>query len=160
MQIAEGHIVDIEYTLTRDTGEKIDESEEGKPFSYLHGKNNIVPGLEKELTGRSVGDFINLKVEPENGYGEVKAELIQDVPRSAFNEVKSIEIGMQFQVSSDDGQDKLVTITDIQEATVTVDGNHPLAGETLIFDVRIKNIRLATEEELKCGYAQGKCGCC
>lgn len=160
MKIADGHVVDIEYTLTNDTGEKIDESEKGKPFSYLHGRNNIVPGLEKELTTKSVADFINVKVDPENGYGEVKAELIQDVPRSTLNEVKSIEIGMQFQASSDDGQDKLVTITDIQEATVTVDGNHPLAGETLIFDVRIKNIRLATEEELKCGYAQEKCGCC
>ena len=160
MKIAEGHVVGIEYTLTNDAGEKIDESEGGKPFSYLHGKNNIVPGLEKELTTRSVGDFINVKVEPENGYGEVKAELIQEVPRSTFDEVKSIEIGMQFQTNNDDGENQLVTITDIQEATVTVDGNHPLAGETLTFDVRIIDIRLASEEELKCGYAQEKCGCC
>ena len=160
MKITEGHVVNIEYTLTNVAGEKIDNSEEGKPFAYLHGKNNIVPGLEKELTGKSVGDLINVTVKPEDGYGEIKAELIQEVPRNAFDEVKSIEIGMQFQANDDDGQNQLVTITDIQEATVTVDGNHPLAGETLIFDARIENIRLASEEELKCGYAQGKCGCC
>ena len=155
MQIADSCVVSIHYTLTNSEGQTIDKSDETSPFAYLHGKNNIVPGLETELTGKSVGDSLKVTVEPEKGYGEVNPELVQEVPRSAFDEVESIEVGMQFQASEDDGQSQLVTITDIQETTVTVDGNHPLAGETLTFDVKIEEIRPASKEELEHGHAHG-----
>ena len=160
MQIAESCVVSIHYTLNNSEGDTIDKTEDSTPFDYLHGKNNIVPGLEAELTGKSVGDSLQVTVNPENGYGPVNQELIQEVPRSAFDNVGSIEIGMQFQTEDDNGQKQLVAITDIKQDTITVNGNHPLAGKTLIFNVQIESIRRATEEELECGQVNGKCGCC
>ena len=160
MQIADSCVVSIHYTLNNSEGDTIDETEDSTPFDYLHGKNNIVPGLEAELTGKSVGDSLQVTVYPENGYGPINQELIQEVPRSAFDKIGSIEIGMRFQTEDDNGHNQLVSITDIKEDTVTVNGNHPLAGETLIFDVRVEDIRRATDEELECGQINGKCGCC
>jgi len=157
MQITENCVVSIRYTLTNSEGESI---EENASMDYLHGNNNIVPGLETELTGKSIGNSLKVTVTPETGYGKINPELIQKIPRSAFDGVDSMKVGNRFQASNDDGQSQLVTIIGIQETTVTVDGNFPLAGQTLIFDVHIEDIRLATEEELKCGYVQGKCGCC
>ena len=157
MQITDGCVVSIHYTLTNSEGESI---EENASMDYVHGNNNIVPGLETELTGKSIGNSLKVTVTPETGYGKINPELIQKVPRSAFDGVDSIKVGDRFQASDDDGQSQLVTIIEIQETTVTVDGNFPLAGQTLIFDVHIEDIRLATEEELKCGNVQGKCGCC
>ncbi len=157
MQITENCVVSIRYTLTNSEGETI---EENASMDYLHGNNNIVPGLETELTGKSIGNSLKVTVTPETGYGKINPELIQKIPRSAFDGVDSMKVGNRFQASNDDGQSQLVTIIGIQETTVTVDGNFPLAGQTLIFDVHIEDIRLATEEELKCGYVQGKCGCC
>ena len=157
MQITDSCVVSIHYTLTNSEGETI---EENASMVYLHGNNNIVPGLETELTGKSIGNSLKVTVTPETGYGKINPELIQKVPRSAFDGVDSIKVGDRFQACDDDGQSQLVTIIEIQETTVTVDGNFPLAGQTLIFDVHIEDIRLATEEELKCGNVQGKCGCC
>ena len=160
MQINDSCVVSIHYSLNNSEGDTIDKTADSTPFDYLHGKNNIVLGLEAELTGKSVGDSLKVTVTPENGYGLVNQELIQEVPRSAFNNIGSIEIGMRFQTEDDNGQNQLVSITDIKEDTVTVNGNHPLAGETLIFDVRVEGIRRATEEELECGQINRKCGCC
>ena len=160
MQINDSCVVSIHYSLNNSEGDTIDKTADSTPFDYLHGKNKIVPGLEAELTGKSVGDSLKVTVNPEDGYGLVNQELIQEVPRSAFNNIGSIEIGMRFQTEDDNGQNQLVSITDIKEDTVTVNGNHPLAGETLIFDVRVEGIRRATEEELECGQINRKCGCC
>lgn len=157
MQITDSCVVSFNYTLTNSEGETI---EENASMDYLHGNNNIVPGLETELTGKSVGDSLKVTVTPETGYGKINPELIQKVPRSAFDGVDSIKVGDRFQAGDDDGQSQLVTIVETQETTVTVDGNFPLAGQTLIFDVHIEDIRIATEEELKCGHVQGKCECC
>ena len=155
MQITDSCVVSIHYTLTNSEGETI---EENASMDYLHGNNNIVPGLETELTGKSVDDSLKVTVTPETGYGKVNPELIQKVPRSAFDGVDSIKVGDRFQASDDDGQSQLVTIIEIQETTVTVDGNFPLAGQTLIFDVRIEEIRPASKEELEHGHAHGPGG--
>ena len=154
MQITEDCIVSIQYSLTTAKGDVIDKTEVGKAFSYVHGKNEILPHLEKELYSKSVGDFIKVTIDPENGYGLVNPKLIQEVTSNNFDEAEPIKIGMQFQTNNDDGQDQIVSITDIKENTVTVNGNHPLAGETLTFDVRIEDIILPPEQ------GKGKCGCC
>ena len=157
MQVTDNCVISIHYTLTNSEGETIEKS---ASMDYLHGNNNIIPGLETELTGKSVGDSLKVTVTPETGYGKINPKLIQKVPRSAFDGVNSIKVGDRFQASDDDAQNQLVTIIGIQETTVTIDGNFPLAGQTLIFDVHIEDIRIATEEELKYGHVQGKCGCC
>lgn len=158
MQIAENMVVSIHYTLTNKAGEKVDSSvEHGEPMAYLHGHGNIVPGLENALTGKSAGDKFDVSVNPEDGYGEHHAELIQEVPREAFQGVDHLETGMQFQADTGAGP-RLFTITKIEGDTVTVDGNHPLAGEVLNFAIEVTAVRAASEEELEHGHVHGEGG--
>lgn len=158
MKIAENMVVSIHYTLTNKAGETIDSSvEHGEPLAYLHGQGNIVPGLENALVGKAVGDKFDVSVNPEEGYGEHTAELVQEVPREAFQGVEELEPGMQFQADSGAGP-RLFTITQIEGDTVTVDGNHPLAGEVLNFAIEVTDMRVATDEELQHGHAHGEGG--
>ena len=157
MQIADNKIVLIHYTLTNLDGEVMDSSAGAEPLAYLHGKGNIVPGLEKELVGKQAGDKINVEVSPEEGYGEINEELIQEVDRAAFDGVDSIEVGMRFMAQTAWGQQPVV-VTAVSEETVTVDGNHPLANQTLKFDVEVMEVRDASEEELEHGHAHGEGG--
>ena len=156
MQISENTVVAFHYTLTNNAGETIDSSlQRGEPLSYLHGHGNIIPGLEKALLGKSSGDKLNVTVTPEEGYGERHDQLIQDVPASAFDGADgNLQPGMQFQAETEAGP-RLFTITAVEGDQVTVDGNHPLAGETLTFDVEITDVREATEEEQSHGHAHG-----
>lgn len=156
MQISENTVVAFHYTLTNNAGETIDSSlQRGEPLSYLHGHGNIIPGLEKALLGKSSGDKLNVTVTPEEGYGERHDQLIQDVPASAFDGADgNLQPGMQFQAETEAGP-RLFTITAVDGDQVTVDGNHPLAGETLTFDVEITDVREATEEEQSHGHAHG-----
>ena len=146
MQIAQNAVVSFHYTLTNNEGEVLDSSEGREPLAYIHGAGNIVPGLEKELDGKTSGDELKVAVSPEEGYGEVQEALVQEVPREAFQGVEDIEAGMQFQAQTQGGP-LMVTVTKVEGDTVTVDGNHPLAGETLNFDVQITNVREASAEE-------------
>jgi FKBP-type peptidyl-prolyl cis-trans isomerase SlyD len=155
MTIKENSAVSFHYTLTDDAGQQIDSSAGQDPLAYLHGAGNIIPGLENALEGKAVGDQLNVAVSAEEGYGPVQQELIQDVPRSAFQGVESIEIGMQFEAQTGQGGAVPVTVTAVTEETVTVDGNHPLAGKSLNFDVTIEAVREATAEELEHGHVHG-----
>lgn len=157
MIISENSVVSFDYTLRNDAGDILDTSDGGQPLVYLHGHNNIVPGLEKAMDGKKVGEHFSVTVSPEEGYGESREELKQDVPRSAFEGIDPLEPGMRFQAESDIGP-MTVTVTAVSEETVSVDGNHPLAGETLNFVVEITDIRSATDEELEHGHAHGDGG--
>ena len=152
MQIAEQSVVSIHYTLTNDAGETLDTSDGREPLVYLHGAQNIIPGLENELTGKSVGDSFDVTIQPENAYGTVNPELVQTVPHSAFEGVEKVEPGMQFQARGDDGETQVITVTEVADSGVTVDGNHPLAGQVLNFSVRVEEVREATEDETTHGH--------
>lgn len=152
MKIDENCVVSFHYTLTNEAGEKLDSSEGQEPLAYLHGAGGIIPGLEKELAGKAAGDSLQVTVQPEEGYGVRMDELVQDVPRTAFQGVEAIEPGMQFQAQGSQGQVQLVTVAAVKEETVTVDANHPLAGEVLSFDVSIEDVREATAEEVEHGH--------
>ena len=157
MQISPNMVVSIDYTLTDDQGTVIDTSEGRGPLPYLAGAGNIIPGLEKALEGKAVGDKLQVKISPEEGYGERHEQMVQEVPRSAFQGVDNIEVGMQFHADSDHGPLPVV-VTAVSDETVTVDGNHPLAGENLNFDVTVVEIREASAEELEHGHVHGPGG--
>ena len=158
MTIKENSAVSFHYTLTDDEGQQLDSSAGKEPLAYLHGAGNIILGLENAMTGKSVGDSMTVAVSAAEGYGEVQTELIQEVPREAFQGVDSIEIGMQFEAQTGQGGAVPVTVTLVTDETVTVDGNHPLAGKDLNFDVTIADVREATAEELEHGHIHGPGG--
>ncbi len=153
MNIGEKCVVAFHYKLTNSDGEQLDSSEGQDPLKYLHGASNIVPGLENELEGKKAGDTLNVEVQPDEGYGQVNPQLVQKVPHSAFEGASEIKAGMQFQAQGPDGQAQLITVIEVSGDEVTVDGNHPLAGQVLHFDVTIENVREASKEELEHGHA-------
>lgn len=155
--IAKDTVVQFNYTLTDKDGKVLDQSN-GEPLAYLHGHHNIIVGLEKQMEGKSVGDKFVATIAPEDAYGEYIAEAVQEVPRVNFQGVDNIEAGMQFQSQTDDGHVMLVTVKEVNDDVVVVDGNHPLAGVELTFDVEIVDIRSATPEELEHGHAHGAGG--
>src|SRR5690606_3192497 len=158
MQIANDKVVAIHYTLTNTAGETLDSSvERGDPLTYLHGHGNIIPGLENALLGKAAGDKLNVEVAPGEGYGERHDQLIQQVPRSAFEGVDHLEPGMQCQAETGMGV-RLFTITEVGDDEVTNDGNHPLAGETLHFAEEITEVRDASAEEIEHGHVHGEGG--
>lgn len=151
MEITDGRVATIHYTLTDGSGQLIDKSAPDSPLSYLHGAGNIVPGLESALAGKRVGDNVSAEVPPEQGYGPRHEGMVQDVPRSAFPDIDAVQPGMQFEARTERGP-LLVTVTAIGSEHVTVDGNHPLAGKTLHFEVEVAGVREATEEESNQGH--------
>jgi FKBP-type peptidyl-prolyl cis-trans isomerase SlyD len=155
MQIARDAVVMIHYTLKNDAGEVLDSSAGHDPLAYLQGHGSIIPGLEAALEGKVVGDKVQATIAPENAYGLKEQGLIQQVPRRAFQ--GEVRAGMQFTAQTEAGP-RTVVITRVQGDMVTVDGNHPLAGETLHFDVEITEVRVATEEELAHGHVHGAGG--
>lgn len=157
MQIAERTVASFNYTLTNDAGEVIDSSAGRSPLAYLHGAGNIVPGLEKEMLGHSAGDVFNVLVAPEEGYGMPNPMMIQVVPKAAFQGVDELEVGMEFQAQTPQGPMSVV-IAKIEGDEVTVDGNHPLAGQTLHFAIEVTNVREASLEELTHGHVHGEGG--
>lgn len=152
--VANDTVVQFNYTLTNAEGEVLDQSR-GEPLAYLHGHHNIIPGLEKQMEGKSAGDKFKAVIAPADAYGEYLAEAVQEVPRANFQGVDSIEVGMQFQSQTDDGHVMLVTVKDVNDDAVVVDGNHPLAGVELTFDVEIVEVRAATADEIAHGHAHG-----
>jgi FKBP-type peptidyl-prolyl cis-trans isomerase SlyD len=157
MKIEQNKVGMINYSLTDSEGNLIDSSN-GLALAYLHGHSNLIPGLEKELEGKGTGDKFNANIPASEAYGEVEPNLIQEgVPKSMFQGVDNLEVGMRFEAQSEQGVHS-VEITDIQDETVTVDGNHPLAGKDLNFDIEVMGVRDATEEELEHGHAHGDGG--
>lgn len=158
MQVAKDKVVAIDYTLTNNQGQVIDSSQGKAPLAYLHGKGNIIPGLEKELEGKAVGDNLKVAIKPEEGYGMHDPKMVQAVPKTAFKGVPEIKAGMQFQAQGPGGQTRIVTVTKVEGDNVTVDANHPLAGQTLNFDVTVREVREASAEELSHGHVHGPGG--
>lgn len=153
MQIAEETVVSVEYVLKNEAGEVLDQAKPDKPLQYLHGAGNLIPGVEEALAGKASGDSLQVVVPPEKGYGARDERLVLQVPREQLPEGE-LEVGTQFQVQHDGGVG-VVTLTDIAGDQVTLDGNHPLAGETLHFDLSVVEVRSATTEELEHGHAHG-----
>jgi len=157
MKVSENAVVVIDYTLTDNEGEVIDSSEGAGPLAYLHGMGNIITGLEEALLGKEAGDNVNASIEPAKAYGERQEDMKQEVPKELFGGIDNIEVGMQFQ-SETDGGPVMVTVVAIGDEMITVDGNHPLAGVHLNFDVTIREVREASEEELEHGHVHGEGG--
>lgn len=157
MPIAQDDVVTIHYTLSDETDEVIDSSAGGEPLAYLHGHGNIIPGLERELAGKNVGDRLKVRVPAADGYGEYDRALVQQVPRRALKGIANLKVGMRVQAGTQHGQ-RPVTVTRIAGDMVTLDGNHPLAGRDLRFDVEITAVRAATAEELAHGHVHGDGG--
>jgi FKBP-type peptidyl-prolyl cis-trans isomerase SlyD len=158
MQVEQDKVVLFHYTLTNDAGEVLDSSAGSEPLAYLHGQGNIVAGLEKALDGKTTGDKLQVRVEPAEGYGDRDAALVRRVPRRSFGSVGNITPGMQFQAQLERGRTRVVTVTAVKGDMVTIDGNHPLAGQTLNFAVEITEVRDATPEELEHGHVHGHGG--
>ena len=153
MPIADNDVVAFHYTLKDDSGEVIDSSAGREPLAYLHGHGNIVPGLERELAGKSAGERLQVRVPAAQGYGEYDRALVQKVPRRALKGIANLRVGLRLQAGHE-----AVTVTQVAGDMVTLDGNHPLAGQTLNFDVEITTVRPATEEELAHGHVHGDGG--
>lgn len=153
MHIADNTVVTIDYKLTDPSGQVLDSSEDSEPLTYLHGSGVIVPGLEKALAGKQPGDAVSVTVGPEEAYGARDEDLVQSMPRNKFPE-GDVEIGMQFRAEEDDDAITF-TVVGLDDTTVTIDANHPLAGLTLAFDVKVVEVRAATAEELEHGHVHG-----
>lgn len=158
MQIAQNSVVSMHYTLKDDQGNILDSSVNASPLVYLHGAGNIIPGLENALIGKQSGDTLDVRVAPEEGYGLKIDDLIQEVPREMFQGVDTIEPGMTFQAQDQSGYIQQVTVTAVTDEVITVDSNHPLAGQHLNFNVSIVTVRPATEEEMAHGHVHGEGG--
>jgi len=157
MQIVKDKVVTINYTLRNDSKEILDSAQDGD-FAYLHGAENIIAGLEQALEGKSVDDELSVSIEPADGYGERNPDMTQVVPKEMFGADGDIEVGQQFHAASPEGQEIVVTVVAADDENITVDGNHPLAGVTLHFEVKIIEIRDASAEELEHGHVHGPGG--
>ena len=157
MKIADNHVVTLNYTLTDNDGQIIDQSQDGS-FAYLHGAQNIIPGLEKEITGKAVGDQFQVKVPPAEGYGERDENRVESVPRSMFPQDHDVEPGQVFHAQGPQGEMITVTVLEANAEEVKIDSNHALAGVELNFDVEIVDIRDAEQVELDHGHVHGPGG--
>src|SRR5678816_2566758 len=146
MQISKNKVATIDYTLTNPDGQVLDTSKGAQPLTYLHGVGGIIPGLENALEGKSKGEQVVVAIPPEQAYGQRNDQLVQEVPRKAFQGVQNIQPGMQFRAQGPQGQTQVVTVVGVQDDTIRVDANHPLAGVTLNFDVNVVDVREATQD--------------
>lgn len=156
MQIANDKAVLLNYTLKDTEGAVLESSVDADPLAYLHGHGNIIVGLEKELAGKAVGDKLEVTVVPAEAYGERSDDMVQVVDRSLF-EGMDVAPGIQFQAQTSQGV-QVVTVVSADDDEVTIDGNHPMAGKTLVFDVEVLEVRDASEEELQHKHVHGPGG--
>ncbi len=157
MQIGNNKVAVITYTLTDNSGTVIDQATAQEPFAFIHGIGNIIPGLERALEGKTAGDSLTVAIEPADGYGERDDTLTQVLAKTMFEGVDEITPGMQFHAQTPNGM-SIVTVTAVEEDQVTIDGNHPLAGVALNFNVNVLEVRDATEDEIEHGHIHGE-GC-
>ncbi len=157
MQIENNSVVTLHYTLKDNDGNILDKSDDGS-FLYLHGAMNIIPGLESALAGKTAGEKLSVSIAPEDGYGQKDPARIQDVPKEMFDNAADLAVGAQFHAQGPDGNAIVVTVTEIKDDTVQIDGNHSLAGVELNFDVEIMDVRAASEEEISHGHVHGPHG--
>jgi FKBP-type peptidyl-prolyl cis-trans isomerase SlyD len=155
--MSKARVVSIHYTLTDDGGAVLDSSRDGEPLTYLEGAGNIIPGLEKELLSSQTGDRKNVKVPAAEAYGEKREDMIVQVPRAQFPPDIQMKVGDRFR-SGADHHSPVFTVVSLDGDQITLDGNHPLAGKALSFDVEVTGVRDATEEEVSHGHAHGEGG--
>jgi FKBP-type peptidyl-prolyl cis-trans isomerase SlyD len=155
MKIETGSAVAIDYRLHLGDGEIVDESTPEEPLSYIQGQGQLVPGLEQALEGMSPGDKKSVVVPPADGYGEIDPERVQTVPRAAFPREIEPEPGMHLMAHGPGGEEIPLAVREVKADGVVVDMNHPLAGKTLHFDVTVRNVRAATEDEMAHGHVHG-----
>lgn len=153
MKIANQCVVSIHYTLTDTQGQELDSSKGQDPLTYLHGTDGLIPGLERELEGREPGEQFEATVQPEEAYGDVNPQLVQDVPLEVLDGIENLHVGMALQSKAPDGSVQNLRVDAIGDESATLNANHPLAGEVLKFEVSVENVRAATEEELEHGHA-------
>lgn len=165
MKITKDSMVTLHYTLHDAEGKELDSSVGKEPLQYIHGNGMLIPGLEAQMEGLEAGAKLHAVVEAAQAYGEYNDKMVVEVPRSNFEDGTPVEVGMQFQASTVDGQVCLVRVIAVTDEIVTVDANHELAGKQLTFDVEILEVREATEDELNglgccggCGGCGGSCG--
>lgn len=156
MKIEDGKVVIIDYTLKDTEDNVMEQSTKEEPLAYLHGSDNVIAGLEKALTGKLAGDNLTTTIKPAEGYGERDDTLLQTVERNLF-EGMDVEPGMQFHAQTNHGM-QVVTVVKANDEEITIDGNHPMAGQTLVFDVTIREVRDATDEEKDHGHVHGPGG--
>ncbi len=158
MNISKNFVVSFDYTLTDGNKEVLDSSSSSGPLSYLHGYENIIPGLEKALENKSEGDAFTVTVPAAEAYGERDERLVANIPLDQFDEPDMVKAGVQFQAETPDG-DHIVTVTKVAGNMATIDANHPFAGMDLTFDVKVVSIREASAEELEHGHPHHEGGC-
>ncbi|MEO1939464.1 peptidylprolyl isomerase [Candidatus Thioglobus sp.] len=158
MTVKKDKVVEMHYTLKNDKGDVIDSSKDKEPMPFIQGHGNIIPGLESALEGMKIGESCDVSVNPEEGYGVHHPEAIQEIPMEALKDIDNLKVGMELQSQDEKGNPFIVRVKEINKDTVTVDANHPLAGETLHFSVSIENVRGASKEELEHGHVHsGSC---
>lgn len=157
MQIQNDAVVTMHYLVSTSDGTELDSSFDGEPLVFIHGTGHLIPGLETALVGKAAGDKFSVDVAAADAYGERHEQLIQAVPKTMF-EGMEVEVGLQFRATSEAGEQSVVVV-DVSEDQVVVDGNHPLAGQDLSFDVEVVAVREATADELDHGHVHGEGGC-
>lgn len=159
MNIEKDTVVELDYKLMDQEGQVWESSAEGGPWIYLHGYGEVMPGLEKELTGKAIGQKVKVELPPNEAYGEYEDDLRTEVPREAFAEVQNLCEGMRLAAESSDGVHAVV-VREIHDDKVVIDANHPLAGQTVKVEVKILSVRKASDEEVAHGHVHhhGKCG--
>ena len=155
MQVQANSVVSIHYTLTDAQGAVVDTSSGHDPLAYIHGQGHIVPGLEKAMDGRKVGDKFSVSVSPEEGYGVRDEALLDKIPKEAFHGVPEVLAGMEFYADGPTGP-VMITVKSVEGDDVLVDGNHPLAGKVLNFAIEVMDVREATAEEMEHGHVHGE----
>jgi FKBP-type peptidyl-prolyl cis-trans isomerase SlyD len=158
MQVAKDSMVSIHYTLKDDSDQVLDSSEGRDPLDYIQGASQIIPGLETALEGKGAGEELSVVIQPEEGYGTRDEDLVYEVPRSEFEDIEDIQVGMQFRVGTDQGP-LVMTVAGIEDDMINLDGNHPLADVRLSFEVAIVSVREATAEELAAANHEHGAGC-
>ncbi len=158
MKIEKNTVASLAYQLTIEDGVVVDQSTVDAPLDYLHGHNNLITGLERELEGKVAGDQFTVTIAPEDAYGEHNEDLVQRVPADVFQGVDELEVGMRFLADTDQGPIP-VEITEVDGDEVVVDGNHMLAGQSLTFTVEVVAVRAATEDEIAHGHIHQAGGC-
>ena len=164
-KITAGSAVKINYLLKNINDELLDSSQNQGPLEYIQGKQNIVSGLEKKLQGKMVGDSFLATIEPIDAYGLRDESLVRSFDKKEFGpNVDQVKVGMQFQLDQGEGQGMVFSVMEVRENDILMDGNHPLAGETLKFEVEVIEIRETTQEEKELGFIKPKStcstGCC